>query len=194
MATTEEVRRIWVALCSAYPCFGKGNSPEQLAQTLKVYERLLGDVPGEALEAAVLQYIAEEKFFPTVAELRTKAVSLFGPRFPSAMEAWGEVRQALSRYGRYQAPKFENPITAKVVQSMGWLSLCDSENEASDRARFIQAYEVLCQREREDALLLPGVRSLTVGKIDGPVSEVLVSREEAREALQPLLITPGGIQ
>lgn len=177
MATTNEIHRVWMVLISAYPSWEKELSEDKLADTLTIYERLLQDIPGEALEAAALQLIAECKFFPTVAELRAKALSLLGPRSPSPMEAWGEVKMAFSRYGRYQAPKFENPITAKVVQSMGWLSLCDSENEASDRARFIQAYEVLCQRERKDALLLPEVRRLTVGEIDGPVSEMSVKRE-----------------
>jgi hypothetical protein len=164
MATTNEVHRVWAVLLSAYPSWEKESSEEKLARTLTVYERLLRDIPGEALEAAALQLIAESKFFPTVAELRAKALSLLGPTFPSPMEAWGEVKRAISRHGRYQVPEFDNPITAKVVQGMGWLSLCDSENEAADRARFMQAYDTLCRREQEDALLLPEVRKLAESK------------------------------
>lgn len=163
MARPEEIEKIWVALCASYPTFGKETDPERLSQTLNIYERLLADLPIEALEAAVMQHIAESRFFPTVAELRTKTMILIGPRRPSAMEAWGDVRKAFSRYGRYRQPEFENPIVAKVVESMGWVSLCDGENEAADRSRFIQAYEIFCRREQEDVLLLPEVRRFLTG-------------------------------
>lgn len=160
VATREEIQRVLAMLVASFPMWAKDVDDPVLEQTLRVYERILTDLPAIALEAAVLQHIADSRFFPTAGELRQKTMSLLGPRRPSAMEAWGEVKRAFARYGRYQGPIFENQIAARVVESMGWLSLCDSGNEAADRARFIQAYETFCRREQEDALLLPEVREL----------------------------------
>jgi len=46
------------------------------------------------------------------------------------------------------------------VQAMGWTRLKESEDYTADRARFLQAYDTLAQRAREDGLLLPQVREL----------------------------------
>jgi len=165
--TLDEFKAIWTVLCLAYPTWSRENSAEMMAQTLRLYYRLLRDTPAEVLEAAAIQHVATSRFFPTIAELRETVLTLSAPPTPPAMAAWGELREALadSRYYRYQdgyheSPKFANPVLQQVVDAMGFGVLQLSEDQVADRARFIQAYETFARRAREDALMLPQVRSV----------------------------------
>lgn len=181
MATKGEVLRVWAMLCAAYPTFARDSAPDALQQTLHVYQQILADVPADVLEATALQHIASSKFFPTVAELRTIAVTLAAPQFPTPMEAWGEVVRARGRWCRYDSngnppsPEYSHAIIARIVRDMGgMIYLQDSENETADRARFLEAYQTLVRREQEDAMLLPVVRDLaarlTAGRNGGQKS------------------------
>lgn len=146
-------------LCAAYPNYARDNSPATLEQTLHIYQSLLADIPVDVLEATAMQHIAGSRFFPTVAELREGAMAIAAPQYPPAMEAWSEFLNAADSYR--PCPEFANPILNAVIRQMGWIDLCRSENQIADRAHFIQAYERLAARAREDAMLLPAVRDLS---------------------------------
>jgi CDP-glycerol glycerophosphotransferase (TagB/SpsB family) len=151
--------QVWNLLAIAYPNYCREQSAETLAQTLKLYWQLLADLPIEQLKSAALRHVATSKFFPSVAELRDAAATLALTPAQTAVEAWGEVLAAMGdvRYyiydDHYETPQFANPITNRLVRSMGWRDLCRSENAVADRARFTQAYEQLAARQRSEAAL-----------------------------------------
>ena len=73
---------------------------------------------------------------------------------------------ASARYYRYadgfhEFPVFDDPITQRVVNAMGWGNLCGSEDATADRARFLQGYEAVARRMQDDRATLPVVRELT---------------------------------
>lgn len=74
-------------------------------------------------------------------------------------DAWGDVLREIGATGRYRDPCFADPITATVVRRLGWRELCDSDNAAADRARFIQLYDQLATEAVSDRAVasLPGV-------------------------------------
>lgn len=153
MAT--KLAQILKALRGAYP---EKTIPDQ---TVEVYMRCLADLPLPALEAAVLNHIASSKWFPTIAELREKALALLpGQRMPTATEAWAEVMRAFEMVGYYGTPEWSHEAIARTVAAMGWQNLCLSENGMADRAHFLRLYEVYCKRLREDQLMLPEARRL----------------------------------
>ena len=164
----KDFERIWQALVKSYPTWAKEIGAADLAQTFLVYKRLLADIPADVLEAAVVQHVASSKWFPTIAELRQGARALTTPERTTAMEAWGTVLDAMKSGGArilpggngYYPPEWTDPITARVVASMGWVELCQSDNQEADRAHFMRAYDALVARESSDALLLPMVREL----------------------------------
>lgn len=129
-------------------------------ETYKAYLHMLSDIPLEVLTAAVEQSAAGSKFPPTVAEIRDTALRLVTPARPEGAEAWGTVVKALSEVGFYRSPKFDDPLTQKMVDIIGWQTLCSSENSVADRAHFIQNYNVLVAREVADAKLLPRAREI----------------------------------
>ena len=161
MATQAEILKVWVMLLAAYPHFAKDATPETLDGTLEVYQRLLGDLPVKAIEAAALDHVSRCKWFPTIAEIREKAIVIKLPTQPTAMEAWGEVSKAILSIGSWSPqPRFTHPTIDKTVTAMGWVDLCRSEDGIADRARFIQAYDRFVQRQHDDALTLPKVREV----------------------------------
>lgn len=141
-----EAAKIVATLSAAFP------RPQMTEPTMKVYEMFLEDLPFEAGELAARRLIATAKFLPTIAEIRAAATELaLGPRRLGG-EAWGDVGAAIREFGRYQAPNFEDPLTAECVRQLGWLTLCDSTNDVADRARFVELYDGLALRQRADAV------------------------------------------
>jgi len=168
MTTESEFYRIWQVLIAAYPNWVKDLTPQILAGTFRSYESVLSSLPAELLEAAVLQHMATNKWFPAISELRGAVLAATAPAHRTAMEAWGEVLNAMNSGGMrmmgdgdgYYPPAWSEPILARVVTMMGWRELCNSKDQMADRAHFMRAYDALVQREREDANMLPMMRQL----------------------------------
>ncbi len=112
------------------------------------------------LSQAVEQCVAECEFFPTVAKVREKVTQIETPQWDTAADAWSDVMSAMKAVGYYGQPKFENPLTARLVFSMDWQTLCSSENVVADRAHFMKMYEQLVEREKAETKLLPSTKAL----------------------------------
>ena len=149
-----EVLKTVRLLGDAYPNFQLSSA------TIDVYVRLLSDLPAELLEQAALDHVSRSAFFPTVAELRGAAFDLLEAASPSptAQEAWLAVLAEIERVGHAGQPQFGDPLTAQAVQALGWRSLCLSENPHAERSRFVQAYQALLERGRQETRRLPEVR------------------------------------
>jgi len=149
-------------LMAAYP---RQEFPEP---SQRLYARMLADIPGDLLEAAIMDIISKKTFLPSISEIREAAAGLVEKSAGqvSAVEAWAHVCKQITRVGRYGSPDFDD-ITRRAVEAVGgWRELCNSENAVADRARFYQAYDQLASSGRGDAMMLPGVRAL-VAKMGG---------------------------
>ena len=155
-------------LVSAYP------NAQVTVETIAVYDRLLSDIPPADLQAVVDQCIAECKFIPTVAEIRERYHALTRSLgHLTASDAWGQVKREIRRIGSWGTPKFDDPITAKVVANMGWLELCMSESpEGVDRAQFERAYNEILNRNEQVSKLLPQARELAETRIAGGLQHI----------------------
>lgn len=152
--TELEIGKIIWALASMYPAITVGQS------TVNAYVSMLKDIPLQILKTVIDQVGCESKFFPTIAEIREKAIMLQLPDFENGITAWGDVKKAFAKYGFYRLPKFDNPITAQAVECLGWKELCSSENEEADRAHFARIYDDLVRRNVQNAKMLPAARDL----------------------------------
>ena len=76
MAAFETITKVLAVVSAAYPNF------DLKPETVKVYLKLLADLPDELLEEASLAHIAQSTYFPTVAELRSAAVELLERQDP----------------------------------------------------------------------------------------------------------------
>jgi len=154
----DEFSKIWALLTSAYSYWTVKLETEQVQATYRLYKQLLGDLPLEALQTAVIHHVATSKWFPTIAELRSAVTIPESQQL--ALEAWGDVAETFSSGEYYagenliKAPEFRNPLTSAAVRALGgWIRLCQSENEIADRARFVEIYEQLQARGIRDTAL-----------------------------------------
>ncbi len=130
------------------------------ADGVRAYANLLEDVPAVVLKVAMEQCAKDCKFFPSVAEIRDRAmkISTVGPE--NAAEAWEDVMIAIKRDGFYKQPKFENSITQRAVAAMDWQALCSSENTIADRAHFMKIYDQLIEPVKQESRLVPNAKAL----------------------------------
>ncbi len=105
---------------------------------------MLEDMPYEIAENAVMEYICTNIYPPNIAQIRKLCAERCRKPVVSFDEAWGIVQKAMSVYGCYRSEEaFEimDDLTLAVVKNLGWTRMCMSENPASDRADFREAYE-----------------------------------------------------
>ncbi len=178
MATENDVLQCFAVLGAAYPNYG----PKK--ETISLYIRLLADIPGDALEKAVLEHLGRNNWFPTIAELRNAAFALLEAADPTPDEyqAWAEVQAEIQRVGHIGQPQFSHPLIARIVEQFGWRYLCLSEDPVPDRAQFLKAYGGQAARAREETRRLPEVREY--------VAALGASRTQAAPALQSVVM-PG---
>lgn len=169
--TPDDFRKGMAVLLATWP------KEATTVETLTVYEQVTSHLDGDVWLGAVKQCVMTCTFFPKPAELLAAAVSLtHGPQ-RTGLDAWGDVKRAIAKYGYYHPPNgasmlavggydwtFEDALVGKVVAALGWRDLCLSENEMSDRARFIDAYETEQRRGRDQARLTPDLIQLQSGK------------------------------
>lgn len=164
--TDAECAKLVAVMMGAFP------SAKFNAQTSQVYERMLRDLDYRAANAAVERLLATSRFMPTVADVREAALALTSGEIKPGGEAWGEVLRLISRYGarRYDVgwePPIADPATRQTVAALGWVNLCDSENQVADRARFVELYDKLAASQRRSQLSehLPATQRLREAQV-----------------------------
>jgi len=157
MATFEQVAQILKLMAHAYPRY------ELSPDTIELYARMLSDIPLDALEAGTKEIMANNTFFPSIAELRNKALDIVlnARGIPSPTEAWEEVIRKINEVGSYNFPEFSHTLIDKSVRSFGWKRLCQSEQIEFDRTQFIKTYETYYNRAVYDAKMLPEVKAVS---------------------------------
>lgn len=189
--TKAEAAKLVAVLLASYPNTPQArvSSSGQTVQTSEVYERMLADLEYPTANAAVERLLATSRFMPTVAEIRDACMDLIHGDQRAGGEAWGECVKAISRWGIYRVPgvdfMFSDPLVARCVAALGWQNLCNSENQAADRARFIELYDRLAVGARRDTNTnqLPAaqrLRALQEGESANPLALQLAEKLGAK--------------
>lgn len=122
------------------------------AATIEMWVWVMDDIPYQAAQYAVREWITYHKWFPTPAELRgIIAEALTG--LPSADEAWRIVQERIKEtYPGIEAPAWNVPraITDAVASMGGTRALRTSEKPIQDQRRFELVYGTLRDRALRD--------------------------------------------
>jgi hypothetical protein len=156
-------------LFMAYPQAAKNED------TMNVYATMLADVPVGLLNKTIKKCICEQKFLPSIAEIRQAAQSLMGAVDPSRRvktwtEAQAEILRGISRtwyhgclgeipdddprFGQSCDPMWSTPEIKAAVDSFGFETLCQSpvDDMSTVLAQLRRLYEQACQRKEETAV------------------------------------------
>lgn len=183
--TAPEFATISMAIKAAYP--NANLMPDK--QSKEVWYTMLSDMDYTVCMAAIKEIISNNKFAPSIAEIRAKYTSLISKPILDYGEAWETVLMAIRRFGYMEemsALDSLDDITRKCVKRLGFQNICASENIVADRANFRDIYNQEAQRVRENSQLPPMLRDQkqqligqiikdTAGKItmhEEPVKEV----------------------
>lgn len=171
-----EAKRVVAFLLALCPAAKIHAAPDGVG-TVEVYQALLVDLPFQAAMAAVTAVAKTHRFptvLPSVAEIREATLTLtHGARRPGG-DAWGDVLRAVRRFGAYRTPSFDDPLVARAVAALSWREICTSENQAADRARFVELYDQLAATARREILT-----GLPAGA--APLAAILTRRLPASE-------------
>ena len=151
MTQAKEVRGCIAVLSRAYP---NRNivTRATLEDTVRLWTDALSDVPDGNALAACKAIIRSDEHPPTISRVRSEALRT-SLEVPIAGEAWGEVQRGIQRWGANRRPEWSSPAIELAVRNTGgWSYLCRSQNQAADRARFIEYYDAVTQRARADVL------------------------------------------
>lgn len=134
--------------------------PDDVA--IKLWYKLLQDIPYEVLNVAIQKYAMTNKFPPTVADLRELSTTIVQGEPKDWGSGWEDVVMAIRKYGYYQESKametFDD-ITKQVVKRLGWNQLCMSETPMNDRANFRMIYEQIAERKKNDRMIPIGLQT-----------------------------------
>lgn len=174
MATKQEIAAIQARLMASYPNY----HPADLAMVSTVWFEILGDIPGDLLKVAVMQYSSEaHEFAPSAGTIRDYSVKLRakGENIPSSYEAFLEVSNMPPGMTKVREPfydedfgvwridyvtlKWSHPVVEEVARIIGWPKQFPTDNPGVDRAQFVKAYDAYISRFLEDASRLPQVKA-----------------------------------
>ena len=166
--TANEARALFRLVLGNWPAQRQRMDDDDVTAMALMFVEGLADIEHQVARAAIARLVRTARVMPNVADIRAAIGVLEHGRKQTGMEAWAAVMAALKRHGSHRSPGvdfvFKDPITARVVSSIGWRELCVSENATADRARFIEAYTHIAALERTEAQAMPGARSAVLDR------------------------------
>ena len=132
-------------------------------QAVELWYRQLQDLDYMIAEAALTEWVATEKWSPSIGEIRERAARIRFGEIPDWGEGWRSTMKAIRLFGYYrpeEAMESLDPLTRETVMRLGFQNLCLSENQEADRANFRRIYEQLAQRKIRDEQTPKALREL----------------------------------
>lgn len=120
--------------------------------SIKMWYKLLQDIPYDVLNVSIQRYMLTNKFPPTIADLRETAANIVQGETLDWGNGWEQVVNGIRKYGFYQESKAletMDEVTRQTVKRLGWAQLCMSENIMTDRANFRDIYNQIANRKKE---------------------------------------------
>ena len=130
-------------------------------EATEIWYGFLKDLDYKVASAAVQKWISTNKWSPTIADIRQIALEATVGEIPDWGNGWMQVKRAISRYGHPHpelAMESFDDITRAVVERLGFINLCMSEDEDHDRANFRMIYEEVAKRKVTELQTPPAVR------------------------------------
>lgn len=165
--TREETKAILNILRTNYSNFYKNTTKEEAEKIIDLWSTMLADEASYLVTEAVKVLIRSLKYPPTIADVVEKIALLTQPQQLTEMEAWQEVRSAISYYNAQSCFDNLSPIIQKIVGSPNqlrlWATMEADEVDSVIASNFMRSYKSRVSQEKEMALLPENTRQLIKG-------------------------------
>ncbi|MGM0409272.1 MAG: replicative helicase loader/inhibitor, partial [Bacillota bacterium] len=108
-------------IMSFFPKFEKKINNET---RLKIWYEMFEDLNFKNAQLALKKVLVESKYMPTVSEIRQAVADIENPDNKiTGSEAWGQVKKAISKYGRYREKEALESMDERVrslTKRFGW--------------------------------------------------------------------------
>jgi hypothetical protein len=139
-------------------------------ESMELWYTQLNDLSYEVAVKVLNVWVTTEKWSPSIAEIREKALELTCVSASNNWaDGWEQILKAIRYYGRYredEALESMDETTRNVAKRLGFRNLCDSENIIADRAQFRNIYEQVAERQKKQAQVPERIRNLISGTIN----------------------------
>ena len=155
--TSKEFGVLANVLKTLYPKENLFPNPE----ATEMWYGFLKDLDYQTASAAIQKWVSTSKWSPTIADIRQLSSEITMGQSPDWGDGYAEMRKAIGRYGymnETEALESLSEITRATVRRMGWMNICMSENEDTQRANFRMIFEEVARRKREEAQMPKAVR------------------------------------
>ncbi len=125
-------------------------------QAMELWYRNLKDIPYEVASAAFDKWVVTSRWAPTIADIREMSTTVINGDAVLWSDGWEQVIKAIRKYGSYNpaaALASMDEMTAEVVNRIGYMELCRSENIMADRANFRMVFEQLSEMKQKNVLI-----------------------------------------
>jgi hypothetical protein len=177
MANQANIANMISMFCVTYPNY-KIDNPKATATVLLT---VLGDLPADTLQSAVLQLVSEpgRQFAPSVGEIRGAAMKLnaLASGIPDALTAYGEVVRMPANMTRsnvvyedgmniieYHKLEWSHSFVGTVAELIGWPKHFPTDEAGVDRAQWVRFYDAELNRVMAESGRLPVVKDYIASK------------------------------
>lgn len=120
--------------------WNKTSTKTERADIYKAWQRLLTDLPIDAVHAAIDTLAVTVDWMPTVGQVRRAAIDHTDP-VPAAIEAWTQYRAACEAVRSGTTPNTMHPLVADCARRVG-----GGLHTNGDRDQFITLYDTLAAK------------------------------------------------
>lgn len=138
-------------------------NPIPTKEAMSLWYRQLNDIDAKVAELILHKWVAQNKWPPTIADIREEDAELTGNTIPDWSHEWEEVRKAIGAFGYSSAPELLaslKPTTREAVERVGLRDICMSENIGVERAHFRDIYTELAAKRKKENQLPPEIKQL----------------------------------
>lgn len=129
---------------------------------MELWYDALKDLPYKSAYRAIRKWAETNRWSPSISDIRGMCAVIENGEIRPWEDGWQEVVAAIRNYGYMREEEALGEMsepTRKVVQRLGFQSLCASENPAVDRANFRDIYNNMTAKQREREQMSAPVRN-----------------------------------
>ena len=165
--TRQEALAVMAMLKTAYPNFYKNFSKEDISAAVNLWATMFSEESIQVVTEAIKALMCTLKYPPTIADVKEKIRKITQPDEMTEMEAWEQVRRAISFYDAQENYNSLPPMLRRLVGSPNQLrewAVMDRETVNSViQSNFMRSYRIMAAQEKEHAMLPSSTKQLIAG-------------------------------